>query len=247
MDLTTCRRCGMDVEASATTCPNCGVVDPGGGGRIISPAALAILGIVGVLFVLIMTTDLGPAVAKRWFPNQPTLAQLARARGDSMARVLTPATVHELDTTDLRSVATADSTIAPATIRAARLELASREAAERRRVGAEQKRAESWRINSIASDAKAYTFSDGSACRNASVERATRLVRAHEDWSNQDLIKVICKAVWVGMSADQLRAAWGNPQGINQSSTGFQQWVYGTGTYVYLQGSLVTSWQTFSP
>ena len=64
MDLMTCRQCGMDVAASATTCPNCGVVDPGGGGRISSPAALAILGIVGVLFVLIMTTDLGPAVAK---------------------------------------------------------------------------------------------------------------------------------------------------------------------------------------
>lgn len=202
-----------------------------------SPAALAILGIVGVLFVLIMTRDL---------PNQPSLAQLARARGDSMARVLTPATVHALESTDLRSVATADSTVAPATIRAARRELASREAAERRRVAAEQKRAESWRINSIASDAKAYTFSDGSHCRYASVERATRLVRAHEDWSNQDLIMVVCKAIWVGMSADQLRAALGNPQGINQSSTGFQQWVYGAGTYVYLQGSLVTSWQTFS-
>ena len=185
MDLTTCRQCGMDVAASATTCPNCGIADPGGHRRI-SPAVLAILGIVGVLFAVIMFADLGPS-------NQPA--------------------------------ATADSP-----------KLDS--AAERRRAAAEQKSLETWRLSSIASDTKA-------SCR-ASAERAHRIVRAHEDWSDQDLIRVICKEIWEGITADQLLAAWGRPQGITRNSTGYQQWEYGSGTYVFLAGTYVTSWQTYS-
>src|SRR5262245_26647108 len=159
----------------------------------------------GLLFGLVMFSPLGPTIARRMSP--PSLADLQRARGDSLARTISPDMVTQLTPVDLRSVATADSVLGPATIRAARRELAARERAEQQRIAAEAKSAETWRINSIAQDARAFIFSDGSRCRSASVERATRLVRAHPDWANQDLIRIVCKSVWVGMSADQLRVS----------------------------------------
>lgn len=120
----------------------------------------------------------------------------------------------------------------------ARSDARARLAAEQRRIAAEQKANETWRLNSIVSDTKA-------TC-HASAERATRLVHAHAEWANQDLIQVICRTIWAGMTSDQLLAAWGKPQAVSSSSTGDQTWVYGAGTFVHLEGRLVMSWQTFS-
>lgn len=50
----------------------------------------------------------------------------------------------------------------------------------------------------------------------------------------------------VGFTADQLEASRGKPQTINRSAGVFglrEQWVYGGGSYVYLDDGKVTSWQ----
>ncbi len=56
--------------------------------------------------------------------------------------------------------------------------------------------------------------------------------------------------VMAGMSADQVRIAWGRPTSINRSvSAGsvHEQWVYrhgpGSAQYIYLENGRVTSWQ----
>ena len=51
----------------------------------------------------------------------------------------------------------------------------------------------------------------------------------------------------VGMTAEQVRQAWGEPLRINrtQSAGGTQeQWVYGLGYYVYVRNGVVTAVQT---
>lgn len=48
------------------------------------------------------------------------------------------------------------------------------------------------------------------------------------------------------MTPHQVRLAWGEPKGINETVTASgksEQWVYGLGTYVYFNKGVVTSWQ----
>jgi hypothetical protein len=54
------------------------------------------------------------------------------------------------------------------------------------------------------------------------------------------------KVVAIGMTGDEVRLAWGNPEKINvttTSGTEFEQWVYGLDSYVYLENGKVTSKQ----
>lgn len=51
----------------------------------------------------------------------------------------------------------------------------------------------------------------------------------------------------VGMTAQQVRQAWGEPDSINRTQSGAgtsEQWVYGLGYYVYLENGRVTAIQT---
>lgn len=51
----------------------------------------------------------------------------------------------------------------------------------------------------------------------------------------------------VGMPKAVLKMSWGQPQTVNKTITQFgvsEQWVYGSGNYVYLKGDVVTSMQT---
>jgi outer membrane protein assembly factor BamE (lipoprotein component of BamABCDE complex) len=60
------------------------------------------------------------------------------------------------------------------------------------------------------------------------------------------MANVLCKRVAVGMTATQVRLAWGTPQSINTTtyaSGDHDQWVYGN-NYVYLENGIVTAMQT---
>jgi hypothetical protein len=75
-----------------------------------------------------------------------------------------------------------------------------------------------------------------------------RLLEAHGNWSDADLLSVACGGIRIGMTADQVIASWGRPDDINRSifATGVhEQWVYGElgGSYVYLEDGVVTSLQ----
>lgn len=66
-------------------------------------------------------------------------------------------------------------------------------------------------------------------------------------WSEEVIRAVIAGRIFVGMTGAQVRAAWGAPGGINRSVNSYgvhEQWVYGLGNYVYVEGGVVTSFQT---
>jgi hypothetical protein len=60
-----------------------------------------------------------------------------------------------------------------------------------------------------------------------------------------DAIKL--QKITLEMSEQQLQLSWGKPQKINKtvnSSGSREQWVYGSGDYVYIENGKVTSFQT---
>ena len=83
-------------------------------------------------------------------------------------------------------------------------------------------------------------------CTAPSVARIRRYVTRHPDWADDDVAQIACSQIHIGMAAAQVRAAWGAPESINSTINSFgqsEQWVYGGGSYVYLDNGVVTSLQ----
>jgi hypothetical protein len=74
--------------------------------------------------------------------------------------------------------------------------------------------------------------------------KAGRVWAKHTDW-DRELCGVIANGqIHIGMTAEQVRAAWGRPERVNSSvyATGtHEQWVYGAGQYVYFENGVMTS------
>ncbi|MDH4230686.1 MAG: hypothetical protein OEW04_01500 [Nitrospirota bacterium] len=70
----------------------------------------------------------------------------------------------------------------------------------------------------------------------------------HPTWDNEDCNTIAEKKIHIGMTAEQVRAAWGKPYKINTTLTGnttHEQWVmheYGS-DYVYFENGVMTSLQ----
>lgn len=61
-----------------------------------------------------------------------------------------------------------------------------------------------------------------------------------------ELAKIKSGKVWIGASDDAVLASWGSPEDINSTITSHgkkEQWVYGSGHYVYLTNGLVSAIQ----
>jgi hypothetical protein len=66
-------------------------------------------------------------------------------------------------------------------------------------------------------------------------------------WPSDVKTAILEKKVFIGMTAEQARLAWGKPQNINRSVYSFgvhEQWVYGSGNYLYFENDKLTSLQT---
>lgn len=67
-----------------------------------------------------------------------------------------------------------------------------------------------------------------------------------KSWS-QNIVKLIHeRKIIIGMNDLQAQASWGKPDSINRTVTSHgvtKQWVYGSGTYIYLSNNLVTAIQ----
>lgn len=64
-------------------------------------------------------------------------------------------------------------------------------------------------------------------------------------WSGPITTAVIARKILFGMTREQVRASWGEPDEINRTVTPgdvHEQWVYGT-QYVYFDNGVVTAWQ----
>ena len=71
----------------------------------------------------------------------------------------------------------------------------------------------------------------------------------HRDWSRSVCWSIARHEITVGMTSEQVRAAWGKPNHINSTITAnrrHEQWVYDSGSYVYFEGGIMTSLQTTS-
>jgi hypothetical protein len=78
-------------------------------------------------------------------------------------------------------------------------------------------------------------------------EHARRTAIQAKGWSASVTEAVIQRQVALGMTPEQVREAWGPPQRINRTLTRageHQQWVYGSGQYLYFEDGRLSSIQT---
>lgn len=57
---------------------------------------------------------------------------------------------------------------------------------------------------------------------------------------------VASRKINLGMSKQMVIDSWGNPEDVNRTVGGWgvhEQWVYGSGTYLYFENGKLTSWQ----
>jgi len=82
----------------------------------------------------------------------------------------------------------------------------------------------------------------------ALTEKGKKIKVKHPQWTNEICNTIAAKKIYVGMTADQVRAAWGKPYKINTTiigNTEHERWVmheYGS-TYVYFDNGVMTSLQ----
>jgi hypothetical protein len=70
--------------------------------------------------------------------------------------------------------------------------------------------------------------------------------RVTHKWSEKVWNAIDEEKVFIGMTAEQARMSWGKPKEINKTITGnvkHEQWVYGSGSYLYLDNGTVTGIQ----
>jgi hypothetical protein len=82
-------------------------------------------------------------------------------------------------------------------------------------------------------------------CTTASRQRREAVLDSFPTWRDDVLRLVTCRRVRPGFTADQLRAAWGEPERIlpaMSSQRPMEQWDYGTHS-VLLWDNLIKSWQ----
>ena len=86
--------------------------------------------------------------------------------------------------------------------------------------------------------------------READKIRPQKYVDAHPDLLPATKDAIIHRQVFIGMTAEQAQASWGEPySGVNKTITGshtFEQWVYDVdrGDYLYFTDGILTSIQT---
>ena len=75
---------------------------------------------------------------------------------------------------------------------------------------------------------------------------AGRIWKKHPTWDREICGVIAEKKIRIGMTAEQIRAAWGKPEKVNSTITArgtHEQWVYGDGQYVYFDEGVMRSLQ----
>ncbi len=77
--------------------------------------------------------------------------------------------------------------------------------------------------------------------QDLTMERRRREINAHP-WPERIKLAVLEKRIEIGMTREQVTAAWGQPRNVDVTSTSRQeQWMYGGPIYLYFtNGALVT-------
>jgi hypothetical protein len=96
-----------------------------------------------------------------------------------------------------------------------------------------------------ARDAKALAAKQKAAAAKAKADWIAS-VNSH-GWPQRVVDAILTKKIFVGMTAEQARMSWGKPQTNNKTVTAahvHEQWVYGSGQYLYIDDGILTSFQT---
>jgi hypothetical protein len=85
-------------------------------------------------------------------------------------------------------------------------------------------------------------------CSHPQCQKAAKLRAKHPDWSTDVCYTIAQRKAQIGMTKDQVLAAWGKPRDINRTVNPFgtsEQWCYGDigGTYLYFDDGVMTSFQ----
>jgi hypothetical protein len=92
-----------------------------------------------------------------------------------------------------------------------------------------------------------FTNSAGKVLLNvSSVRNREEYLDAHPEFSLEDKQNIREQRIWIGMTSEQAFVSWGRPEKKNISTYAFgthEQWVYGSGAYLYFINGVLKSWQ----
>jgi hypothetical protein len=168
-----------------------------------------------------------------------------RVRADSLLRVTPISSVSGLSQADLELMRKwGRSSTNPETFAALDGELRVRKGRDRAKRDSATTKV---RLGVLERGAANYRFDDGSACTAATPDTMASLLRNHPQWSDRGIVGVACRAVWIGMTDEELVAVRGRPEKINTTVTAggrHEQWVYGGLSFLaYVDNGVVTAWQ----
>ena len=109
----------------------------------------------------------------------------------------------------------------------------------------------------MATEERASAIRDWAASNDEQLHLAANLCAQHSEWAVKDCRNVAQKRVAIGMTSEQVMAAWGYPSAVNKTTVAGgvnEQWVYRhhgdatvdyaeTDDYVYLENGVVTAIQ----
>lgn len=101
-------------------------------------------------------------------------------------------------------------------------------------------------ISAVKDDAPSSTASEQTVPEETLTREGQQIKHQHAAWSNAMCNVVAEKKIRVGMTTEQARASWGEPERINETVTANnrrEQWIYGR-QYIYFNNGILTSYQT---
>lgn len=113
---------------------------------------------------------------------------------------------------------------------------------------ATDRRAQGWERASAARALKAHAPASEPVLSRIEAEAMRQIKTETTKAEAKERARKRQSGVHIGMTADEvLASSWGKPERINQTTTALgtrEQWVYGNGNYLYLEGSVLKSIQT---
>jgi len=80
----------------------------------------------------------------------------------------------------------------------------------------------------------------------ASIELMGKTDEINKKFSPEVAKRILAHRVWIGMTSEMAKYSWGYPKDINSTTTAYgtsQQWVYGSGRYLYFENGILTTIQ----
>lgn len=100
--------------------------------------------------------------------------------------------------------------------------------------------------NAIGSSAYIWSMVDGIGTTSRYAEQRRAIDIEMSPFTETEKGAISSHSVFIGMSSQAVLASLGKPQRVNRTTGSWgvhEQWVYGTGRYVYIENGYVSAWQ----